>query len=131
MQIQILASLLFSLQILQRPLLQQPEQFLQLPELLQQPEQFLQLPELLQLSAPQQELLLLRRPERRRPELIKASRKRRIATGSGNSVQDVNRLLKQFQEASRVMKKMSRMGKKGLARHGLSGMLPPGGGFPR
>jgi signal recognition particle subunit SRP54 len=69
--------------------------------------------------------------ERARPELLKASRKRRVAGGSGSSVQEVNKLLKQYQEASRVMKKMSKMGKKGLARHGLSGILPPGGGFPR
>jgi signal recognition particle subunit SRP54 len=69
--------------------------------------------------------------ERARPELLKASRKRRVAGGSGSSVQEVNKLLKQYQEASRVMKKMSKMGKKGLARHGLGGILPSGGGFPR
>ncbi|MCI0394354.1 MAG: signal recognition particle protein [Chloroflexi bacterium] len=42
--------------------------------------------------------------ERRNPKIIKASRKRRIATGSGTSVQDVNMLLKQFQEMQRMMK---------------------------
>ena len=66
--------------------------------------------------------------ERRRPELIKASRKQRISRGSGTSVQDVNKLLKQYQEASRMMKRVKKMGKKGLMRHGLSGMLPGGGG---
>jgi signal recognition particle subunit SRP54 len=68
--------------------------------------------------------------ERRRPEIIKASRKQRIAGGSGTSVQEVNKLLKQHQEASRMMKRVSKLGKKGLMRHGLPGM-PPGGGFPR
>ena len=63
--------------------------------------------------------------ERRRPEIIKASRKRRIATGSGVTVQDVNRLMKQFQEMNRMMKKMNRLGRKGLMRGGLPPMMPP------
>ncbi|MEX2009978.1 MAG: signal recognition particle protein, partial [Dongiaceae bacterium] len=62
--------------------------------------------------------------ERRRPELIKASRKQRIAAGSGTSVPEVNRLLKQHQEMSRMMKQMSKLGQKGLMRHGLPGMPP-------
>ena len=66
--------------------------------------------------------------ERRRPELIKASRKQRISRGSGTTVQDVNKLLKQYQEASRMMKRVKKLGKKGLMRHGLSGMLPGAGG---
>jgi len=80
------------------------------------------------------------RDERRKPELIKASRKQRIARGSGTTVQDVNKLLKQFNEAQKMMKKVKKMGKKGLMRHGLPGMgggfpgagggMPPGGGFP-
>ncbi|MFQ5467929.1 MAG: signal recognition particle protein, partial [Kiloniellaceae bacterium] len=70
--------------------------------------------------------------ERRRPELIKASRKQRIARGSGTTVQDVNKLLKQHQEAGRMMKRVRKMGKKGLMRGGLSSLMPPGGGgFPR
>ena len=52
--------------------------------------------------------------ERKKPDLIKASRKRRIAAGSGTTVQDVNKLLKQYQEMTRMMKKMKKMGKKGL-----------------
>ena len=70
--------------------------------------------------------------ERRRPEIIKASRKQRIARGSGTTAQDINKLLKQFQEANRMMKKVKKLGKKGLMRHGLPG-LPGGGpgGFPR
>lgn len=63
--------------------------------------------------------------ERRRPEIIKASRKRRIAAGSGVTVQDVNRLMKQFQEMNRMMKKMNKLGKKGLMRGGLPSMMPP------
>jgi len=69
--------------------------------------------------------------ERSRPELVKASRKQRIARGSGTSVQDVNKILKQHQEASRMMKRVRKMGKKGLLRGGLSNLLPSGGGFPR
>ncbi len=63
--------------------------------------------------------------ERRRPELIKASRKRRIAAGSGATVQDINRLMKQFQEMSRMMKKINKLGKKGLMRGGLGHIMPP------
>ncbi|MGE0747395.1 MAG: signal recognition particle protein [Rhodospirillales bacterium] len=61
--------------------------------------------------------------ERRYPELIKASRKQRIAAGSGTSVQDVNKLLKQHQEMARVMKQMKKLGKKGLMRHGMQGLF--------
>ena len=64
--------------------------------------------------------------ERKKPDLIKASRKRRIAAGSGTTVQDVNKLLKQYQEMTRMMKKMKKMGKKGLMRSGMPGMMPPG-----
>ncbi len=66
--------------------------------------------------------------ERRNPNLIHASRKKRIATGSGTQVQDVNKLLKQFMEMSKMMKRVNKLGDKGLARS-LEGMLPPG--FPR
>ncbi len=62
--------------------------------------------------------------ERRKPELIKASRKQRIASGSGTSVSDVNKLLKQHQEMQRMMKQMTKLGKKGLMRHGLSALMP-------
>ena len=61
--------------------------------------------------------------ERRKPELIKASRKQRIAAGSGTSVQEVNKLLKSHQEMARMMKQMSKLGKKGLMRHGLQGLM--------
>ena len=62
--------------------------------------------------------------ERRAPDIIKASRKKRIAAGSGTSVQEVNRLLKQFDDMSGMMKRMTRLGQKGLMRHGLSALMP-------
>ena len=66
--------------------------------------------------------------ERRKPDIIKGSRKRRIAAGSGVQVQDVNRLLKQFNEMQKMMKKMQKGGMKKLLR-GLKGKLPPGMSF--
>ncbi|MBV8702270.1 MAG: signal recognition particle protein, partial [Acetobacteraceae bacterium] len=66
------------------------------------------------------------RKERKSPDIIKASRKRRIAAGSGTTVQEVNRLLKQFDEMSTMMKRMNKLGHKGLMRHGLSAILPKG-----
>ena len=65
--------------------------------------------------------------ERARPEILKASRKRRIAAGSGTSVQEINRLLKQFDMMSDMMKRAQKLGKKGLARGGLGALLPQGG----
>lgn len=61
--------------------------------------------------------------ERRDPKILNASRKRRIASGSGVEVQDVNRLLKQFQDISQMMKQVTKMGKKGLMRQGLKSLL--------
>src|SRR5437870_2573799 len=66
--------------------------------------------------------------ERKNPKLLNASRRRRIATGSGTSVPDINRLLKQYQDMAGMMKKMKKLGQKGLMRHGLSALMP-GGGF--
>jgi signal recognition particle subunit SRP54 len=63
--------------------------------------------------------------ERGLPDIIKGSRKRRIATGSGTQIQDVNRLLKQFDQAQRMMKKMKGGGMMKMLR-GLQGKLPPG-----
>ncbi len=62
--------------------------------------------------------------ERRQPDIIKASRKRRIAAGSGATVQEVNRLLKQFDDMSAMMKRMNKLGQKGLMRGGLASLLP-------
>ncbi len=64
--------------------------------------------------------------ERRDPLIIKASRKRRIAAGSGTTVQDINKLLKQFDDMSSMMKKMKKLGQKGLMRHGLGAIMPKG-----
>ena len=74
--------------------------------------------------------------ERRKPELIKASRKKRIAAGAGVPVQEVNRLLKQFEQTQDMMKRMKKgglgkmmraLGSMGLGRGGFPGM----GGFGR
>ncbi len=67
--------------------------------------------------------------ERKKPAIIKASRKKRIATGAGASVQEVNKLLKQFQQMQGMMKRMRKMGKKGGMPPGMPGGmagLPPG-----
>ena len=65
--------------------------------------------------------------ERRKPELIKATRKKRIASGSGVQVQEVNRLLKQFEETQKMMKMFSKGGMAKMMR-GMGGML--GGKLP-
>jgi signal recognition particle subunit SRP54 len=61
--------------------------------------------------------------ERRKPELLKASRKRRIAAGAGVQVQEVNRLLTQFEQMQKMMK-MMRSGNLGKMLRGMKGMLP-------
>ena len=82
--------------------------------------------------ARQEAIILSMTPaERKNPDLIKASRKKRIATGAGMSVQDVNKLLKQYQQMADMMKKVGKMGQKGLMRHGIGGLLPPGARFGR
>ncbi|WP_434633000.1 signal recognition particle protein [Chromobacterium sp. CV08] len=62
--------------------------------------------------------------ERRKPELIKASRKRRIATGSGVTVQEVNRLLAQFEQMQKMMKQFSSKGGLMKMMRGMKGMMP-------
>ncbi len=54
--------------------------------------------------------------ERKNPKLLNASRRRRIAAGSGNTVQDVNRLMKQFRETSKLFKQLQKSGGRGLSR---------------
>ena len=54
--------------------------------------------------------------ERRNPDLLNASRRRRIARGAGTDVQEVNRLMKQFRDAQRLMKSLKKTGGKGLSR---------------
>ena len=66
--------------------------------------------------------------ERSDPDLIKASRKIRISKGSGTKVQDVNKLLKQFFQSQKMMKKMKSMGKNAIPKDFLQnfdGKLPP------
>jgi signal recognition particle subunit SRP54 len=54
--------------------------------------------------------------ERRNPDILNASRRRRIAAGSGTSVQEVNRMLKQFREAQKMIKTLQKSGGRGLPR---------------
>jgi signal recognition particle subunit SRP54 len=73
--------------------------------------------------------------ERIKVKVLNSSRKRRIAAGSGVTIQDVNRLLKQYKQMAGMMKKvgkLGRRGKKGPGAQDLQNLLPPqGGGFPR
>lgn len=64
--------------------------------------------------------------ERRFPDVINGSRKKRIAAGSGNQIQDVNRLLKQHKVMQKMMKKVSKKGGMANMMRGLSGRMPPG-----
>lgn len=63
------------------------------------------------------------RQERRDFRLLNASRKRRVAAGSGMTVMDLNRLLKQYQQMQQMFKQMGKMGQKGFMRNGLKGLL--------
>ena len=65
--------------------------------------------------------------ERHKPDVINGSRKKRIATGSGTQIQDVNRLLKQFTQMQKMMKKLSKKGGMKSFMRGMGGKLPPGG----
>jgi signal recognition particle subunit SRP54 len=67
--------------------------------------------------------------ERRKPEVINGSRKRRVAQGSGTQIQDVNRLLKQHKQMQRMMKKMGSKGGMANMMRGLKSRLPPGMSF--
>lgn len=64
--------------------------------------------------------------ERRSPKIIHASRKRRIAAGSGTTVQEVNKLLKQYLQMADMVKRVSKLGAKGFMRGGMPGVFPPG-----
>ena len=67
--------------------------------------------------------------ERQQPEIINGSRRRRIAAGSGMKVQDVNRLMKQFDDIRRTMRKLTKGKNRGmLNKFNLPGMMP--GGLP-
>ncbi|MCD6035606.1 MAG: RNA-binding protein [Rickettsiales bacterium] len=69
--------------------------------------------------------------ERRDAKLLNASRKRRIAAGSGTSVQEVNRLIKQYMQMSTMMKKFGKMDKKSMMRSGLGKLMGAGNPFGR
>jgi len=70
--------------------------------------------------------------ERRFPDVIRGSRKKRIAMGSGTQIQVVNRLLKQHAQMQKMMKKMGKGGMAGMMRKmsKMQGQMPPGGKFP-
>jgi signal recognition particle subunit SRP54 len=71
-------------------------------------------------------ILSMTKKERAKPETLNASRRKRIAAGSGTTVQDVNRLLKQFQDMQTMMKRMQKLGGKGMMRS-MGGLFGGGG----
>ncbi len=75
--------------------------------------------------ARQEAIILSMTPgERRSVKLLNGSRKRRVAAGSGTTVPEINRLLKQYKQMAQVMKKMGKMDQKALQRGGLAGLMP-------
>lgn len=62
--------------------------------------------------------------ERRNVKLLNGSRKRRVAAGSGTSVPEINRMLKQYKQMARIMKRMGKMDPKTLQRDGLAALMP-------
>jgi signal recognition particle subunit SRP54 len=62
--------------------------------------------------------------ERKNPNLLNGSRRRRIAAGSGTTVPEINRLMKQYQDMSGMMKRKKKLGQKGMMRHGMSALMP-------
>ena len=68
--------------------------------------------------------------ERANPAILQASRKKRIAKGAGQEVADLNKLLKMHRQMADAMKKMGKMGKKGMMRGGLGALFGKGGGMP-
>ena len=74
-------------------------------------------------------ILSMTKEERAKPGLMNPSRKRRIAAGSGRSVEEVNRLIKQLEQMQKMMRQMNSKGKKGKRKMPNFGGMP-GGGFP-
>jgi len=68
--------------------------------------------------------------ERANPQILQASRKKRIAKGSGMEVADLNKLLKMQRQMSDMMKKMGKMGKGGALKQAMRGMFGGKGGLP-
>lgn len=74
-------------------------------------------------------ILSMTKQERKHPKIINGSRRKRIAMGSGTSIQDVNRMIKQFEDMQKMMKQMTKGGGKMGALKGMMGggsMMPPG-----
>lgn len=71
------------------------------------------------------------RTERANPRLMNASRKRRVAAGSGTEVQDINRLLKSHMEMAKMMKKVGKVGGKGMMKGLMGGGMPGPGQMPQ
>jgi signal recognition particle subunit SRP54 len=69
-----------------------------------------------QLSLTEAIINSMTKEERRKPDVLNASRRRRIASGSGTEVQDVNRLMKQFRETQKLFKTIKKSGMRGLPR---------------
>ncbi|TMV11448.1 signal recognition particle protein [Arenibacterium halophilum] len=68
--------------------------------------------------------------ERAAPQILQASRKKRIAAGAGMDVSDLNKLLKMHRQMGDMMKKMGKMGKGGMLKQAMKGMFGKGGGMP-
>lgn len=68
--------------------------------------------------------------ERRRPQIINGSRKRRIATGSGTQIQDINKVIKQFEQMLKMMEKMTKKGGMAKMMKSLQGRMPNKGDLP-
>jgi signal recognition particle subunit SRP54 len=78
----------------------------------------------------QEAIILSMTPRERRDwRLLNARRKQRVAAGSGTTVPEINRLLKQFQEMSRMMKQVQQLGKKGTLQRHLPGLMQRGPRF--
>jgi len=75
-------------------------------------------------------ILSMTEAERKKPSLLNASRKRRIAAGCGMKVEDVNRLVKQFEQMRMVMKQFGGKGGKKRRRMPFNPKMMPPGGFP-
>jgi signal recognition particle subunit SRP54 len=69
-------------------------------------------------------ILSMTKKEREKPSIINGSRRRRIANGSGTTVQEVNRLLRQFEDMRKMMKNINKMSKKKGFANSMKGMMP-------
>jgi signal recognition particle subunit SRP54 len=72
-------------------------------------------------------ILSMTKQERAKPEILKASRKKRIAAGAGVQVADVNKLIKMHRQMADMMKKMGKMGKGKMMKQAMKGLMGKGG----